>query len=176
MNNEEIKKARKEYARRKKEKDKLIALKEEFEQLKKDPKVKRYLEICDIENKQIPMNEDLIRYSFFKFDQTDEEFKIYLYMGAYQRAWNFDEYDNQILDRSKADYLLYCNIADQNDSIQIKPSMQEQFERENIVFKTKSILGTESKYYELQKIYYEYLLTCDLRKKGKVLEKIKEHL
>lgn len=176
MNNEEIKKARKEYARRKKEKEKLISLKEELEQLKKDPKVIRYLEICDIENKEIPKDENLIRYSFLKFDQTDEKFKIYLYMGAYLYSRNFDEHDSQILDKSKADYLLYQNIADQNDTVQIKPNMQEQFERENIVFKTKSILRTESKYYELQHIYYEYLLTCDLRKKGKVLEKIKEHL
>ena len=41
---------------------------EELEQLKKDPKVIRYLEICDIENKEIPKDENLIRYSFLKFE------------------------------------------------------------------------------------------------------------
>ena len=97
-------------------------------------------------------------------------------MGAYVYSRNFDEHDSQILDRSKADYLLYQNIADQSDTVQIKPKDQEQFEKENIVFKTKSVLRTESKYFELQHVYFEYLLTCDLRQKGKVLKKIKEHL
>lgn len=176
MKNEEIKKARKEYARIQKEKEKLIALKEELEKLENDPKVKRYLEICHIEDRKVPKEKELIRNSFLGVDTSDEDFKIYLYMGAYDCAWNFDEHDSQVLDRTKADYLLYCNIADEYDSIQIKPSMQEQFERENIVFKPKSVIGTQSKYYELQNVYYEYLLKGDLRQKGKVLEKIKEHL
>lgn len=176
MKNEEIKKARKEYARRQKEKKKLIAIKEELKQLESDPNVNRYLTICHMANKKILEDKELVRYSFSRVDTSDEEFKMYLYMGAYDRASNFDESDNQVFDRKKANYLLYWNIADINDSVQIKPSMQEQFERDNIVFKTKSVVRAESKYYELQQVYYEYLLTCDLRQKGKVLEKIKEHL
>lgn len=50
-------------------------------------------------------------------------------MGAYNYSRNFDEYDYQIFNRDKADYLLYWNILDQYDSIQIKPSMQEQKEK-----------------------------------------------
>lgn len=175
MKNEEIKKARKEYARRQKEKEKLIALKEELKQLQNDPKVKRYLEISDVESKSIPDEKTIIRYSFSRVDKSDSD-KIYLYMGAFVYSNNFDEHDSQVLNRSQADYLLYCNIADEYDSIQIKPNMQEYFEKENIVFKPKSVIGAERKYYELQTIYYEYLLKGDLRQKGKILEKIKEHL
>lgn len=176
MNNKDIQKARKEYARRQKEKEKLIALKEELEKLESNPHVKRYLEINGVKNSNIPSEKDIIRYSFSGITKDENDFKVYLYMGAYDYAYNYDERDSQVFDRSKADYLLYLNIGDEFDSVQIKPSMQEEFERQNIVLKPKSTVSAEKKYHELQIIYYEELLKSDLRKKGKILEKVKAHL
>lgn len=177
MKSEEIRKARKKYTKMQKEKEKLIALKEELKQLQDDPKVKRYLDIIHVEDKNILDEEQIIRYSFSTVDKSDDDLKMYLYMGAFAYACCFDESDNMVLfDVNEADYFLYCNIADEYDSIQVKPSNKEYFEKENIVFKPKSVISAESKYYELQRVYYEYLLKGDLRKKGKILEKIKEHL
>lgn len=177
MKNEEIQKARKEYARRQKEKNELIMLKEELSLLKEDPRVKRYLEILYVDGRNIPNENEIIRYSFTGLEKNSDDFNVYFYMGAYRNSYSYDEADNQVFDRSKADYLLYLNIEDEFDFIQIKPNMQEQFEKDNIVLKTERILNAQSKYYELQRVYYEYLLKEDLRcSKNKILEKIKEHL
>ena len=81
-----------------------------------------------------------------------------------------------MFDRSKADYLSYLNIGDEWDVVNIKPSMQEDFEKQNVVLKPKSVVSAQKKYYELQTIYYEQLLNSDLRNKGKILEKVKEYL
>ena len=177
MKNEEIQKARKEYAIRQKEKNELIMLKEELSLLKEDPAVKRYLEILYVDGRSIPNENEVIRYSFTGLEKRSEDFNVYFYMGAYKYSRNYDERDSQVFDRSKADYLLYFNIEDEFTSVQIKPNMQEQFEKDNIVLKTERILNAQSKYYELQRVYYEYLLKEDLRcSKNKILAKLKENL
>jgi len=176
MNHEDILKARKVYKRRQKEKAELTALKEELEKLEKSPDVQRYLELVSIGKRNVPTEEQIIRSSFSGISTDENDFRVYLYTGAFIRSWNHDERDSQIFDRSKADYLCYINIGDEWDIVNIKPTMQEQFERENTVLKPKSVVRAERTYYELQTIYYEYLLKGDLRQKRKILEKIKEHL
>lgn len=176
MNNDDIIKARKTYKRRQKEKEELIALKEELTRLENNPDVIRYLELLQYENRSIPSEEEIIRYSFLGIPKDANDFKVYLYMGAFVRSWNHDERDSQVFDRSKADYLSYMNIGDEWDIVNIKPSMQEEFEKENVVLKPKSIVSAQKKYYELQTIYYEQLLKSDLRSKGKILDKVKKSL
>ena len=175
MNNKDIQKARKNYAKRQKEKEELIKLKEELEQLENNSYVRRYLEILHVGEILIPSEELIIRSCFSGITKDSDDFKIYLYMGSYVRALCFDQSDTQVFDKSKADYLLYINIGDDSDIIQISPSLQEEFERKNVVLKTKTV-NAQSKYYELQAIYYEHLLKDDLRKKGKILEKLRENL
>lgn len=174
MKNEEIKKARKEYARQQKEKSELIALKIELNQLKMDPKVQRYLDICYVEDSYVPYDGEIISYSFLEVDKSDDDFNIYIYRGAYKIDDDLDCVE--VFDIKEADYLMYMNIANIHDTIQIKPNMQEQFENENFIIKLEGTDFTVRKFYELQQVYYEYLLTCDLSQKEKVLEKIKEHL
>lgn len=176
MNREEILKARKNYEKMQKEKKELIALKKELLELEKDTNVKRYLEICSINKSEVYSEKDIIRLSFSGVSKTESDFKIYLYIGAFCYARNFDEHDEMVFNKKEADYLSYLNIENQSDCVNIHPSMQEQFEKDNIVLKCKHTLRADSKYYELQEVLYEQFLKGDLRNKAKILEKVKEHL
>lgn len=178
MRNEEIQKASEEYAKMQKEKEELILLKEELKLLKKDPKVKRYLDICNVEHKEIPDEKEIISCSFSRVDKKDRDndFKIYLYMGSFIYECYLNGKYEKVFFESEADFLEYKNIVDSCDLIRISPNVQEQFEKNNIVLETNS-WDKETKYYELQTIYYEYLLKEDLEKsKNKILEKLKENL
>lgn len=178
MNNEDIKRARQKYNNYKFEKEKLILLQKEFDEIRNNPFVQRYFELEKMIKK--PLSDDaIIRYSFSNVELTKipNEEKIYIYMGAYKCDTAYDSRSDILVDNIEyADYLLYMNLDNSFDSVTIPIKLKDKFEQKFTVLKFKNTFNIEKKYYELQQYYFRLLLDLDLRKKSKVLSLLKERI
>lgn len=179
MNKEVILIAKNNYEKKKKDKEDLMKLREELELLKQDEKVKRYLKLISLERRIPADDEFLMRSSFNGLNILEpRDPKIYVYMGAYNRANEFNLQDTVASDKYDADYLMYKNLLNEDDVVERSPQMAYTFENSNVILKGRRSVLTNKKYQELQNAFFEELLEteADSLEFSNVLEKVKAHL
>ena len=172
MNDSEIKIGRKKYNKLQKEKEYYLSKKQELEELKKDPKVQKYIETIKYLNMHSDeeYEKDMIISKAFEniSTNTQDSSNILVFVGFR------DDYDNVIIDPKKIDYAAFMDLETMQ-AYNIHPTYYDTFCKDkNIVYLDDPYKYHNSGYYmkkffELRNEYLSNLVLLDQEKAKKMI-------
>lgn len=173
MNKSIIAAAKEKYDKTMLMKKELTLVKTELEKMKDIKQSAECLEVIEREEKKIPSEEEILKYSFFSEEQEESECEFYVLIGAYRREKNGDR---ETKNYQKADYFVYQNLEKMFSGKIIYPQEQEQFEKEHIVFRFSKDEDSREKFSKLQVVYFRQYLTNENISQMEMCTELVKHL
>lgn len=175
MNKDVIINAKNSYYELMKATEELKEVKSQLLTGKQTEQVRKCLEVIEREEKKMPSEEDILKYSFYNAEQEDSVCNIYVFIGAYRQK-NKKGNDVLVSDPKKADYFVYQNLEKMFSGVVIYPQEYNQFEQDNIILRFNDYSDIRAKFYQLQCVYFREYLTDENVTQDKVLEKLRQNL
>lgn len=164
MNSEELRELRKQIKKEKSGNEKLKQLILEKEELEKDQRVQRYIELCNMNvssRKVYSSDEEIISKIIYHKDFKDTN-NILVYLGTYVKSYEIGPSIDYTVKRddSRADYCLYADVENLCRKSRVKIEDRELFEQahNNIIY-PEGYLKSElfNEYYKLK---HEFIMDC----------------
>lgn len=152
-------------------KKELIKIKDELMKLDKVKTIEKCLQVIEKEERKIPTDDEILRYSFYNIEKEESICNIYVFMGVYRRNKN-KQFDDKVTDYNKADYFIYQNIEKMFSGKVVYQNEQKDFERENIIIKIDEDKDVREQFYRLQNIYFMEFIKDENISYEKVLRKL----